>query len=232
MMKRFFSLLVLTVTAAVLQAQPEAGTFSLVPRVGVSLSTLSKDAVFADYGDESFSSKMKAGMTAGLDAEYQLLPRVGVALGARYAEMGCKYDNGQVGPDRTPGRHSGFSNMQTNLKYVNVPLTLNLYLARNLAFKTGVQVGFCIYDKFSYTVTDFTTNEDGTVEYQKPVSHKDDTDYRKVDVAIPLGLSYEYMNVVVDARYNIGLTRLSKVMGSYSPKNGGLTVSVGYRINL
>ena len=33
---------------------------------------------------------------------------------------------------------------------------------------------------------------------------------KKVDVAIPLGLSYEYMNVILDARYNVSLTKAGK----------------------
>ena len=33
---------------------------------------------------------------------------------------------------------------------------------------------------------------------------------QEVDVAIPLGLSYEYMNVILDARYNVSLTKASK----------------------
>ena len=31
-----------------------------------------------------------------------------------------------------------------------------------------------------------------------------------VEVAIPLGLSYEYMNVILDARYNVSLTKAGK----------------------
>ena len=58
---------------------------------------------------------------------------------------------------------------------------------------------------------------DGKVKERKPtfrrtrtgLLHKDmqETEApwpaKKVDVAIPLGLSYEYMNVILDARYNV-----------------------------
>lgn len=54
---------------------------------------------------------------------------------------------------------------------------------------------------------------------------------KKVDVAIPLGLSYEYMNVILDARYNVSLTKASK--GDWDNcKNKALTFTVGYRFTL
>ena len=34
--------------------------------------------------------------------------------------------------------------------------------------------------------------------------------YSKTDFSIPVGISYEYMNVVIDARYNLGLSKVHK----------------------
>lgn len=42
-----------------------------------------------------------------------------------------------------------------------------------------------------------------------------------------MGISYEYMNVVLDARYNLGLSKVHKDLGS---KNRSFTFSVGYRL--
>lgn len=52
---------------------------------------------------------------------------------------------------------------------------------------------------------------------------------KKVDFAIPVGISYEYMNVILDARYNIGLT---KVYDNIDGKNSVFTFSAGYRFSL
>ena len=54
---------------------------------------------------------------------------------------------------------------------------------------------------------------------------------KKVNVSIPVGLSYEYMNVILDARYHIGLTKVNKVDGRDS-KNKVFTFTVGYRFAL
>ena len=50
-----------------------------------------------------------------------------------------------------------------------------------------------------------------------------------MDISIPLGLSYEYMNVVVDARYNWGLTKIHNLTDS---KNSFFTFTVGYKFEL
>lgn len=54
---------------------------------------------------------------------------------------------------------------------------------------------------------------------------------KKVNVSIPVGLSYEYMNVILDARYHIGLTKVNKADAGDS-KNKVFTFTVGYRFGL
>lgn len=237
-MKRNIIVTMLLAIASVVVAQPKEGTFSIIPRIGVSISTLTKDNVYS-VGENGktveLSSKWKTGMLAGVDFDYQVLPQVSLSAGVYYSEQGCKYDNGQV--DGTTlslktGTHTGLSNMQTNLKYINVPVLLNMYAAKNFAFKAGVQMGFNVSGKFDITETEYTVNEDGTVEYQKPVTTKVDCDMRKFDLSIPVGLSYEYMNVIVEARYNIGLTRTDKLLGSNAPKNSAINISAAYRFTL
>ena len=48
-------------------------------------------------------------------------------------------------------------------------------------------------------------------------------------MAIPLGISYEYGHVVMDARYNFPLTKAEKEIGS---KNKCFTFSVGYKFEI
>ena len=55
---------------------------------------------------------------------------------------------------------------------------------------------------------------------------------KKVNFSIPVGFSYEFANVVLDARYNIGLTPIQQVLDYKGPKNKVFTVSVGYRFTL
>ena len=176
-------------------------------------------------------------MMVGVEAEYQVASSLALSLGAFYSEQGCKYDSGVTSVPTGSGRYlpepeQGITNAESNLKYINVPLMLNLYVAENLALKVGAQVGFNVSGKMQYTATTFQQMADGTVNTISRDDYKQDIDMKKVDFSIPVGLSYEYMNVVVDARYNIGLTRAFKNMGSSSPKNSVIALSVGYRFTL
>jgi hypothetical protein len=50
---------------------------------------------------------------------------------------------------------------------------------------------------------------------------------KKFDFSIPLGLSYEIEDFVIDARYNLGLGKVDDVDGS---KNSVIMLTVGYKI--
>ena len=52
---------------------------------------------------------------------------------------------------------------------------------------------------------------------------------KSFDLAIPLGLSYEISDFVIDARYNFGLTKLVDEGGG---KNSVIQFTVGYKIPL
>ena len=72
-----------------------------------------------------------------------------------------------------------------NPGYLNIPVTFNYYVTKGLALKAGLQPGFML-------------------------SKDDATDVNTFDLAVPVGLSYEYKNFVWDARYNIGVTKVPK----------------------
>lgn len=88
--------------------------------------------------------------------------------------------------------------------YLNIPILANVYMVRGLAVKFGIQPGFMVA--------------------------KDDADNAKsFDFSIPVGLSYEMNNVVLDARYNWGLT---KVFDEEDPKNSVFQITLGYKFSL
>ena len=53
----------------------------------------------------------------------------------------------------------------------------------------------------------------------------------KVNFSIPVGLAYEYHNVALDVRYNIGITSVYKAP-SDKIRNSTFTFTLGYGINL
>lgn len=97
-----------------------------------------------------------------------------------------------------------FEGGKWNPGYINVPITLNYYPVAGLALKAGLQPGFMV--------------------------NKDDAeDIKTFDLSIPVGLSYEYQNIVFDARYNIGVT---KVADNWDHYNNVIQITVGYKFAL
>ena len=88
------------------------------------------------------------------------------------------------------------------LDYINIPILANVYVVKGLALKAGIQPGFCINKKVSI----------GGVSVDIDEAFKQaDTNYKinTVDFSIPIGLSYEYNGLIIDARYNLGVTKVA-----------------------
>ena len=103
----------------------------------------------------------------------------------------------------------------TKVDYINVPILANVYVVKGLAVKLGIQPGF---------------NVNSSVSYKSSLSKGDsDVDAKTVDFSIPVGLSYEFNNIVLDARYNWGLT---KVFEGSDAKNSVFQFTVGYKFGL
>lgn len=89
-----------------------------------------------------------------------------------------------------------------NTNYLNVPVMLNIYPVRGLGIKAGAQFGFLMKAKQGgEDIKDFL---------------------KKSDFSIPIGLSYEFDDAVVELRYNIGLSNI---------KNDNYTENIFYNGN-
>ena len=95
-------------------------------------------------------------------------------------------------------------------------------------------MGFLVNSDFSFSVTPIKHFTDGSIEFGKTEDMKIDQKevMRSVDVSIPVGLSYEYLNVVLDARYHFSLIDIYKDKSWPSEKNKVFTITVGYKFNL
>ena len=107
-----------------------------------------------------------------------------------------------------------------NLNYLNIPVLANFYVYKDLALKVGIQPGFRL------TATKKT--ESGNVKTETDV--KDGVE--GFDLSIPMGASYEYRNFVLDARYNLGVTKILKGADARSSRNSVFMITLGYRFNL
>lgn len=95
--------------------------------------------------------------------------------------------------------------VKMKLGYINIPILANYYIWEGLAIKAGLQPGIMLSAKV------------GGEDIKKECN--------SFDLAIPVGVSYEFSKIVVDARYNIGVTKI----GDGDSKNSVMQFTVGYK---
>ena len=148
-------------------------------------------------------SDPRVGVVAGVEGEYQASDIFSVSAGVLYSMQGAKLTD----------------DVTNRLDYINVPIMANVYVVKGLAVKLGIQPGF----KVSSTVkTDLNTSIGSTTGSR-------DIKAQSVDFSIPVGISYEYSNFQLDARYNWGLT---KVFENGKDKNSVFQITLGYKFDL
>lgn len=151
------------------------------------------------------SSDARVGLVDGVEGEYQASDIFSVSAGVLYSMQGAKFD--------------AFGAKSTEkLDYINVPIMANVYIVKGLAVKLGVQPGFKVNDK---------------LDLRMPVlgGALVDLKAKSVDFSIPVGISYEYNNFQVDARYNWGLTKVFDV-DKLDQKNSVFQITLGYKFDL
>lgn len=216
-------------TGANAQSRFEPGTLTIQPRIGGTGSMLTNTP---DLDIEGFSDKLDAtatgGAFVGADLEYQLTERFSVAAGVNYAMAGSGWEDADV---TILGDKVKLRDMKIETGYVNVPLTVNWYVAKGLALKTGVQAGFLTNAKMKMKMEESIGGGTKKTEYDEDC--KDEIN--KFDVSIPVGLSYEFkIPFVIDARFNIGLTKVNKESDPdfKDSRNLSFVISFGYKFKL
>lgn len=82
--------------------------------------------------------------------------------------------------------------------------------------KLGLQPGFKVNDK-----TSVEAGQEGNIDAPSKA--------KAFDLSVPVGVSYEYNNFQLDARYNWGLT---KVYEGSKTKNSVFQITLGYKFDL
>ena len=232
-MKRIIFLMIFVAATATTFAQGEEGTFSIIPRIGVSIANISSYKATYNTNGDTHKSRNKVGFMGGVDLEYMATENMSITVGGYYSMQGARFPDMQI-TDKD-NKITGRGRYHTDLQYINVPVMFSYYVAPGLALKAGCQMGFLLRGNTKYEDTPITVAEDGKKTYGEMVAHNDKvtSDYKRFDVSIPVGVSYEYMNVILDARYNIGLYNISdNSLNIFKNHNNFFTVSVGYRFQL
>ena len=150
----------------------------------------------------------KIGFTGGAELAYQATDILGLSAGVMYSMEGAKDDiHTEV------GRYDA----KVNLSYLNIPVMANFYVFDNLALKIGIQPA-CLL-KAEAKLGSSTTNIKSQVE--------------KFNFSIPVGISYEFGNLMIDARFAMGLTKVTKKTAEVNDaKSSVFQITLGYRIPL
>ena len=231
-MKRFSILVAVLTVSLMTLAQPSAGSFSLIPRLGVNFANMTNDEVVVDLmqQEHTLKSRIKPGLMVGFDAEYQATSDLFMSLGLQYSRQGSRFPDFE----RKDGEFvEGYSDWHTDLDYLNVPLLFGYRIAKGFSVKAGLQLGLLLGGKEKMSYTDITILDGGTRKQGNAVPRETDVKdvYKSVDLSIPLALSYEFENVILDARYNFGLTRIHQ-LDVVKSRNSVIQLSVGYRFQV
>jgi hypothetical protein len=153
----------------------------------------------------SSDSKMIPGFAGGFELEYGLTDQVGLSAAVIASMQGEKEKD---------------IDLELLFNYVNVPLLVQFYPVKGLAIKAGAQLGFMMGKKAKI---DGQKIDIDNLEALTGMS----SEFRKFDLAIPMGLSYEWKKFVLDVRYNMGLIPINKEGDKL--RNSVVQMTLGYK---
>jgi hypothetical protein len=112
-------------------------------------------------------------------------------------------------------------NYDQNFNYINIPVMVKLYLAAGLNLQLGPQIGFV---SLAEAPTYDQVNQQWTVQDVKD-------QLKKYDLSAAMGAGWDLpFGLTLDARYNLGLSKINNKSSDPATKNQVFQVSVGYKI--
>ena len=202
-MRKLFALLLLWLPVLQLSAWKEPGTTTIYPRVGFNLSKFSGDKIYT--GINTFD-----GVAGTIPARFKVGFNVGAEAQHQFSNtlagsIGLLYSQQGTAFKKTSDTELDFKIKENNLI---VPVMLVATTKYNIDLKLGLQPEFRVSKAFDKVLN-------------------------KVSLSIPVGISYEYRNVVLDLRYNIGVSHVYKEQSSYDGSRGQtVMLTLGYGIDL
>ena len=211
--KTITMMLVMILTTMSASAQYDPGKWAIQIKFGfgaAQLTNVDKLPMTANSSDSQFTGASLVGM----DVEYQVSKMLGISLGLNRSHQGCAWK------DYT----------DNSVKYKEPTVELE-YVYKGLALKTGVQLGYLIDADFTQHFDENYQNRELTTRQTLDI----EDDCKKMDISIPVGISYESKgHFVFDARYNIGLTKVNDkdFFGAKDIKNGVFMITIGYKFDI
>lgn len=213
-------------------AQTDDATVTVKPMVGMTVTTLA--------GDNTSDIRSGAGWAVGMEGEVRLSERIGLSLGLVYTKNTFK--SVETMTDGAPSTllFRSFSNNRFSQEHIQTPLMIAFYPVKHLALKAGIQPRLLLSATWQTHVSGDYADMSGVgyapvIIEDLPRTHFDydqtsqvRATFDKVGLSIPVGVSYEWKRVVLDARYHFGLSDEAES----GDKERYLMLTLGYKFNM
>ena len=108
---------------------------------------------------------------------------------------------------------------EANFDYINIPIILKLYTAAGINIQVGPQIGFLSGAEAKQTIGGVTTTTNLS------------SFYKNNDISLALGLGWDLpFGLTIDARYNLGLTKINDGTNPSDTKNQVIQISAGFKL--
>lgn len=161
---------------------------------------------FAKVDVENFSTDSRTGFHGGAFALFKF-SKIGIQPELLFSRQGYKLSLSS-------------QDLKSNFDYINIPILLKLYTVAGINLQVGPQFGFIA--KAESELPDINGN----------ITTQDVKDQLKgSDISLAIGAGWDLpFGLTIDARYNLGLSKINDNSGSPESKNQVIQVSAGYKI--